>query len=550
MNLRNTILTLLILVIATVVAAAQVDEGGEIESVEIEIVKERQITLPRANRNFNKIPPRPAERLQSSMTYDLRPLRFDAPEFKATVKPLRVKQEEMSKIYAGYVTGGFGNYASPHLAASFTSKRDEKRYFGGDFYHRSFGTGPVDGKNSAGGDTRVNLFAAGLGPTVTGRINASYEYRYNHFYGKGATTQEVLNRSTILQRYNIAGIQAVLENTKPTDFNFRLNGDFSFLADNFNASESMALLSFQSDYEMDKNRGILFRMNYALVARKDQFAEAKPRHLLKVAPGYRMTLSEKIALTIGLNTAIENDTIGSSKFHLYPDVWISYPATRNVEVYSGLTGDMDRVSLHSLAGINPWVGPNIAIAHTNRSIDFQLGARGKLTKSLSFNAGAAVTRLKHLYFFQNMVTDPAKFNVIYDDALRLNFFAEAGISTAEKVQVNLRGDYFSYAMNVFDHAWHRPQYKVGIYSSFKAAGKLMINLNLITQGGMKAYDNELNSVVDLQAAVDVSAKLRYFFSKRFSIYVEGNNLLNRSYPLYLHYPVRGVQVSGGLSWSF
>ena len=34
---------------------------GEIEKVEIEIVKDRQIVLPKANRNFEKVPPRPAE---------------------------------------------------------------------------------------------------------------------------------------------------------------------------------------------------------------------------------------------------------------------------------------------------------------------------------------------------------------------------------------------------------------------------------------------------------------------------------------------------------
>jgi hypothetical protein len=33
------------------------ETDGEIENVEIEIVKERQITLPKANRNFEKIPP-------------------------------------------------------------------------------------------------------------------------------------------------------------------------------------------------------------------------------------------------------------------------------------------------------------------------------------------------------------------------------------------------------------------------------------------------------------------------------------------------------------
>ncbi|HNP07017.1 MAG TPA: hypothetical protein PKN99_05300, partial [Cyclobacteriaceae bacterium] len=36
----------------------QWERDGEIGDVEIEIIRERQIVLPRANRNFEKVPPR------------------------------------------------------------------------------------------------------------------------------------------------------------------------------------------------------------------------------------------------------------------------------------------------------------------------------------------------------------------------------------------------------------------------------------------------------------------------------------------------------------
>ena len=49
---------------------------GEIEDLQIEIIKERQITLPPANRNFEKIPPRPAEQTPVTVDYEFRPLTF------------------------------------------------------------------------------------------------------------------------------------------------------------------------------------------------------------------------------------------------------------------------------------------------------------------------------------------------------------------------------------------------------------------------------------------------------------------------------------------
>ncbi|MEQ9414069.1 MAG: hypothetical protein RIF39_09570, partial [Cyclobacteriaceae bacterium] len=50
----------------------QWERDGEIGDVEIEIVRERQIVLPRANRNFEKVPPRPSEPIKPEITYEFR----------------------------------------------------------------------------------------------------------------------------------------------------------------------------------------------------------------------------------------------------------------------------------------------------------------------------------------------------------------------------------------------------------------------------------------------------------------------------------------------
>ena len=55
-------------------------EGG-IPTAEIEIVKDRQITLPPADRNFDKIPPRPVEPIKPEIVYEFKNLRFNTPDF-------------------------------------------------------------------------------------------------------------------------------------------------------------------------------------------------------------------------------------------------------------------------------------------------------------------------------------------------------------------------------------------------------------------------------------------------------------------------------------
>ena len=221
-----------------------------------------------------------------------------------------------------------------------------------------------------------------------------------------------------------------------------------------------------------------------------------------------------------------------------------------MDAYAGITGDFEKVDLHTLARENQWINSNISVFHTNKSFEFRAGVQGKVARKVSFHVGTSIINFKHLYFFENSPLDRSKFNVVYDDAVRLNFFGEAGIVHADKVNINLRGDYYSYTMNKLDYAWQRPTYKMGFYSSYKMFDKVLLTANLISQGGAKAYDNETSKVVTLKSALNLEGKVRYFISKPISVYVEVNNALNSKYPIYQYYQARGVMVSAGFSWSF
>ena len=114
----------------------------------------------------------------------------------------------------------------------------------------------------------------------------------------------------------------------------------------------------------------------------------------------------------------------------------------------------------------------------------------------------------------------------------------------------LRADLFGYATDQVAEAWHRPTYRVSFNSSYNLYSKILFNVDIITQGGAKALDVDNNTVVTLDPAVDLNIKASYFLSKKVSVFVKGSNLLSSDYQLYLNYPVRGVQVMGGVTWVF
>src|SRR5690348_1651118 len=104
------IVTLTIFLSSSAIRAQQEWESGEIKDVQIEIVKDRQIILPQANRLFEKIPPRPVESTQQLMSYNFKAFNFSTPELSPVLRPLRLKQEDPSQAYRGYISGGYGNY--------------------------------------------------------------------------------------------------------------------------------------------------------------------------------------------------------------------------------------------------------------------------------------------------------------------------------------------------------------------------------------------------------------------------------------------------------
>jgi hypothetical protein len=548
---RHSFVIGLVVIVATSLQAQEKWGEGEIEKVEIEIVKERQIILPKANRNFEKVPPRPVEPIKPQITYDFRNLSFSTPDFNPAIRPLRLKQEEISKIYGNYLSAGIGNYSSPFLDAYITTKRDKTKFFGAKLFHQSYGQGPVDDKNSASGNTEVRLFGKSFGRQASLGGFMNYEGIGTHFYGYTPGTD--INRDLIKQSYSIVSLGGDIENSATSAFNYKLNGSFSYLDDHYKAKESEVNVGFESDYEISKSGKILIGSQYFLISRKDALVEAKPRHIFKVNGGYQFFPIDDLSLTVGANVVFENDTIGKDKsVHIYPDFRASYPLSQSVEVYAGLLGDIDKLSLHTIAHENAWVNANIGIFNTNRTVEFLGGIKGKFGGKVSFGTGFSLANLKDFYYYQNDTTDRSKFITVFDEGntQRTNLFAELGFSHAQSARMVLRGDLYGYSTDQIPVAWHRPRYRVSFNSSYNLYSKLLFNVDMIVQGGAKAYNVDNKTTVELDAAVDLNVKASYFLSKQFSLFLKGNNLLSNEYQLYLNYPVRGIQVMGGLTWVF
>ncbi len=534
---------------------------GEIKDVEIEIVKDRKIVLPRASRNFEKVPPRPYEPIKPAITYEFKNFKFATPDYRPSIRPLKLKGEELSKIYGNYLSAGFGNYASFFVEGSITTKRDKNKFMGAHLYNRTFGTGPVDGKNSGASSTQLNVFGKSMGKDITVSGEANYTNRGTYFYGYDPVVE--VNRDKIRQTYTQLDLNAGIENTRIGDFNYSLKAGYSNLTDHYHATEDEVSLAFNSAYTINETSKFILNADYFLISRKDSLITASPRNLLRIKPAYQFSPFDNLTLTTGVNIALQSDQYkGSKDFHLYPQIKAQYNLTRSMEIYGIVTGDMDKVNLHTLAAENLWINSNISIYNTNRSLEFSGGLKGKLGRKVAVGAGVSVAALKNYYFYvdQRDNVNPAgtsvgiqvdKFNIVYDgNTKRFNPFAEISFAQAEAVSLSLRGDYFNYSTQDISQAIHRPTYRLSANSRFNIYEKILLEAGFIAQGGMKSLDPATSTYISLDPALDLNLKGRYFISKQISAFVQLNNMLSSKYPLYQSYPVRGFQVLAGVSWSF
>jgi hypothetical protein len=303
---------------------------------------------------------------------------------------------------------------------------------------------------------------------------------------------------------------------------------------------------------MDEDSRINLKAGYYVISRKDSAVDAKPRSLFVVSPSYEFMPVENLKMSVGLTGAYETDTLDSKAFHIYPDVKVTYPISPSVDFVASLNGGMEKVSLRSLSYENIWMAPNVPIYHTNKYYELSFGVNGRVGNKVSAHAGLSFASFRNMHYFVNSQADQSKFDVVYDPGTtqRTNLYGALSYAQSETAKFMIRGDYYVYGTDEVAEAWHRPRYKLTSNASFNVYQKLIFDIDLIAQGGMKALDPVTDETVKLDGAFDLNAKAEYLFSETFSFFLQFNNITGNKYPTYLYYPVRGFQFMAGVTWSF
>ena len=528
------------------------EEEGKIEESEIVIRKDRKITLPPATRNFEKIPQVPPGKATTSQNYDFNSYDFQLNTISPSFRAFGFQSNEKPAALTGnYIKAGYGNYSTPYLEAYLGSLRNKNYVFNLFGRHLSSKKGPVFDENSGSSETAVSMggkYFNGVN-TLSGSLN--YNANKVHFYGYNPVLD--LSSGDIEQKFTNFSIALGVEKTNKEEAgNYHLNTQWSHLKDSYEAKESKFDFDMGLGYQVNDQLG--FKLDALVTFSKREDTDAVNRNYFNVRPRIVYT-GGQVKISAGANLADDNDDLPveeDENFSFFPFVKINVDLTPNVAVYAGYEGDLQLNTLHSFVKENPWVQPDFVLYNTKKESDFYGGATFQLTQEVRWNIGASAASLKRLPFFTNGITDSTRFEALYDGGAtdRLHLYSEVSYLKNEQWNGALKFDYYRYDLSTLNEAYHLPQYKLTLNTSYRPIEKLNLEGNLYFIGGLKGLNQESNIATELDDIIDLNLAANYQLSKQFSVFLNLNNVLGKEYERYLNYPVRGIQFLGGIALSF
>lgn len=529
-----------------------IKDEGEVVEGEFLISKTLEITLPAAQRIFQKVQPDEINSKQTEpLEYTFKDYTPQLHDIRTRLRVLKLKDERQGSKPGSYVTLGFGNYFTPYVDAAINSGVNKTGYYGAKLGHLSSKNGPVDDGNSGDSHSEVKLFGKYIGKKASISGDLGYQRDGYHFYGYDDGIE--VSKDTIEQTFNNINLGVTIRNSDAeSPVQYSIYGKVHNISDSYDASELGFKTGFQSRFEINENMHAKLGLDFSYGSYKNP--EKISRTLVRVYPAFVYN-SNGLLLDVGLKVVNHNDTLNNkNNTQIFPAINVAYDLNDNIAAYARLDGDVQEVTFRSIVSENPYVNSNLPISHTNKNLDFQIGVKGSLVQYLGFDVAIRSAIFKNMYFYTNDPIEFNKFNVLYDQGntslfqgiISLSYFRSSTLGTTLSTRFN------AYSTDEIDKAWHRPKLELDYSFWYNFYDKVKLTAGIFVLGGIEAVDfrEAVPTTNSLESSIDLNVKLDYVLSEKYAAFVSVNNLLNNNYQIYNRYPARGLLAIVGLSVSF
>ncbi|TND07512.1 MAG: hypothetical protein FD123_3064 [Bacteroidetes bacterium] len=522
---------------------------------------------------INKHPGKPSEypRTQDTVIgapqfkYEINSRRVATTFVLDTIRPAKITNDPIKKLYRTYLRAGYGTYNSVYGEGYFSMLRSKSWNAGIYAKHFSINHGVDDVAGFSGmSQNAVTLYGKHFLKKHTLSGDLGYDRDVVHFYGSTADTN-TFTSDAIVQRYNWfgGGLRLQSHYTDQSKINHDVKMRYFHFGDIYNASENNFVIGgsgygFLNTEKIAADIGIDYNNNKTA---KDTVSST----IFKIQPAFIAKGKRFEAMIgMGLYSDIRSE---DTRTYFFPQAEFSFDVFKHYLVpYAGITGNLERNSYRSLTQLNPFMLPaaSAEMRNTQNRNLIYAGLKGSISSSIAYSLKISHQERRNMALFVNAseLRDylQNKFDVIYDTVDVTTLHGEIQFLRNEKIRVLAKADYHIYSAKNQLKAWHNPAINTGISALYRVpdtkAGlddKITARADVFWIGPQFARTVDSTGAfvaTELKGAVDANIALEYRYTKFLSFFVHFNNLASQRYYRWNEYPTQRFNVMGGLSYAF
>lgn len=529
--------TLLLTLLPGLVLAQTTGTTRDLGNEDITVVKEYQPVLKDAFK-INITPSADTAAANTPvLTYDIDPKPMNSGYNITPIKPVRIKDDNIRKLYRGFVKGAYGMENTALLDAYFNSLRSKEFDAGFSFHHMS-----MNGKiNDYGfpGNSENSIEAHGT--RFFNDFNLTGELGYNrdlvHYYGY-KSPPDLFSKDETKHMMDGFNGKFGIQNSVNADLHYGGGINFYTFGDNRNTTENNIGLS--GEVATDIQPGKLHVEVTGDFMKVEQGDLEYNRNLYRMRPYLRIQ-KDIYSLTAGANVAIESND-GETDYHLYPNLKGDYHVVNDLfNVWAELSGDLQRTDIRSLAKKNPFFDGYVPLVNANNKIKLHGGANVRLSHDLMLTASGGYSRIKNMPFFynRNEIDFPVTFTTTYDDIDLITIRGALDYKHGEKYSGSVFTEYNGYGTDKLKEALYVPALRFGFNGTYNMAEKIFVKADLYYNSklfGIEYSDAGDANTVELKGYFDANLGIDYRYNKNISVFAQLNNLGFAQYFRWYQYP--------------
>ena len=464
-----------------------------------------------------------------------------------SLKPLSLQADTSLKLGdRNQLKVGYGNLSTPYISGAF-SFGDGKHNLGNIYGNYISSRGKIENQDFSQWNIKGtgSLFSAKNETygSVEFAQNEYYQYGYNHSLHDFA--KDSLRRS--YQDFSAGvGFRNITHNDIGINYNPHLEVH-EFSREN-KASETTLIVNVPAEKRFSDavSFKIDARGNFDKYQIKGSSISAT-NNLFELAPEV-VYYSDMFTFHGGITPAWNNNTLA-----VLPNIYAEVQLQQNaLMVQAGWVGKYIPNSFRTLSHDNPYMRDPTFLNNT-KEIQYYGGIKATVGKHFNFNARAAFISYTDMPLFVNDSTYGNAFVLTNESKLtNLQIHGDMNFISQDKFTASAALDLNSYT-GLHDNAkaWGLFPLKLTGSLRWNAFKELLLKADVIAFSGGKALvANPLNpsetSEKDMKGGTDLSAGGEFKLNKKFSVWLDFDNILNSQYERWNNYPVYGFQVIGGV----